>query len=168
MGRPTTAMGQAMSKQFRPGDVRRVQAAFDEMMPEGYATEVKLSKDRQHIQVVMMDPEAPDVFIANAQFDYNERALKGADGAFPVHPPEAEMMRIAHEFRQICHGYPAAKAKQEAEQLFKKDFSERKEAKRHEEEVEAQERAEEAAQRVRDKLLVIDEAQAMAGDVESL
>lgn len=162
-----------MSKGFRPGDIRRVEAEFEEMMPEGYGVEIKLSRDRKHMTVVVMDPENPKVYIANAQFDHAEKPLKGANG-LATQPPAAEVMRIAAEFAQIITAYPAAKAKQDAEQLFKADFVENKQAARDKEakdieeaEIAAQLLADEKAQRARDKLLAkadAEEAAALADE----
>ena len=152
-------MVKPMSKAFRPGDQRRVQAAFDEMMPEGYAAEVSLSRDRKTMTIVCMDPEAPEIFIANAQFDFAEKQLKRR-GIVPNQPPDEEVMLMATQWAAICEAYPAAKARQEGEQLFKTDFAERKE----------QYAADEAAQAERDKLLLrtdAEEAEAMAQDRES-
>ena len=147
-------MGPAMSKAFTQGDQRRVSAAFEEVLPDGFDAEVAMSKDRKHLRAVVMDADEPGVYIASAQFDHNEKALKGSN-APPRQPPDAEVMRIAAEFCQIIASYPAAKAHQAAEQLFKADFAERKQAAREQEaeaaQLETLRLAEEAEQRSRDK-----------------
>lgn len=154
-----TATVKTMAKAFRPGDVRRVEAAFEEVLPAEYAAEITLSRDRKTMTVVVMDPDNPEIYVVNAQFDFNEKPMKGLNNTLNQ-PPDAEVMRIAGEFAHVCTHYPAAKAKQDAEQLFKSDFAERKE----------QFKADEEAQAARDKLLLRTDAEeeaAMAQDAES-
>lgn len=154
-----------MSKGFRPGDVRRTQAAFDEMMPDGYVAEVKMAPDRKFMLVVVMDPEDVTVYVANCSFTYDEKPLKGSNG-IAQQPPDLEVMRIASEFGKICQQYPASKAKQDAEQLFKTDFADRKQKARDDEElaIAAQEKADEDAQRARDNLLAKADADEKAAE----
>lgn len=162
-----------MSKGFKPSAVRRVTAAFEEMIPDGYALEVRLSPDRQQMQVVVMDPEDPSIYVCNAQYGWVEKPLKDSNG-MALQPPDGDVMRMAYEFSQIIEQYPAAKAREKAEQLFKTDFADRKQKARDDEaaaaEIAAQEKADEEAQAARDKLLRRtdrEETEAMAEDAKS-
>ena len=149
-------MDPPMSKAFRQGDQRCVEAVFEELMPDGYHAAVKLSADRRQMQVVVMDPEDPAIYVANAQFDYNEKQLLGIGGVIQKQPLDDEVTRLAAEFAGICGEYPAAKAKQEAEQLFKASFAAKKQEARDQE---AQQRADEAVQLERDRLLARTDAE---------
>lgn len=166
MGQSQTAMVKPMSKApkpkpklpgpvakgFRPSDVRRVEGTFLEAMPEEYGVEVELSKDRKHLQVVVMDPDNPAIYVANAQFDFVEEPLKKR-GIIPEQPPQEDVLRMAADFAHICTDYPKAKARQEAEQLFKASFAERKQDAIEQEVFAAQAKVEEEEQRARDRLL---------------
>lgn len=89
---------------FRPSDVRRVQAAFDEGLEAPYEAQVQLENMRKTLRVEIMDPDDETLPVAQSVWWFNDLAPKTAK-----QPAEAELGAIVASMRQVCTEYPAAK-----------------------------------------------------------
>lgn len=95
---------------FRPADVRRVQAAFDEGLDPPYDAQVQLENMRKTMRVVIMDPDNPALPVGQAVWWFDENAHKGVK-----QPADAEIAAILGSLRKVCDEYPAFKAASAAE-----------------------------------------------------
>lgn len=90
---------------FRPSHVRRVAKILEDALPPPYEAEVQLEEGRVKLRVVIMDPDEPDLAVAQAWWEYDEAAAK-----LGMFPREAELKAIADRLSTVCTEYPARKA----------------------------------------------------------
>lgn len=95
---------------FKPSDVRRVQAAFENALEGPYEAEVQLENMRKTMRVVIMDPDDPALPVAQAIWWFNDAAAKTVK-----QPSDAEIASVVASHLRICADYPAFKAASAAE-----------------------------------------------------
>lgn len=90
---------------FRPSDVRRVQAAFDQALEAPYEAQVQLTGDRKSMRVVIMDPDDETLPVGQAIWTFDDTAPKTMG-----QPSAAEVSSIVTSLKVVCDEYPARKA----------------------------------------------------------
>jgi hypothetical protein len=100
-------MGQAkMADQFRSSDVRRVSAVFDGLVPDPFATDVKIVDGGKGLVANVADPEDKFISVASVRFDYVVFAPNSPRRSLEQ-PVAAEVVGIAEMFKDICLAYNA-------------------------------------------------------------
>lgn len=94
---------------FRNNDAARVQRIFDEYVPAPFRATVTLTHDNTVMSVQIMDPEDATMPVCACRFDFEQRRPNTARASL-AQPNQAEVVRIAGEFSDLCDAYPAAKA----------------------------------------------------------
>jgi hypothetical protein len=90
---------------FRPSDVRRAQAAFDDAIDPPYEATVTLSPDRLTLRTTVVDPDNGVMPVANGSWQFDPLAIKTKK-----QPSEEELNEIATQFNTICLAHYADKA----------------------------------------------------------
>lgn len=86
---------------FRILDQRRVQAAFDAVVPPPYDPVVTLTANNEALAVRVMDPARPDLTVASCEWRHDGSNLM----ARQEQPPRSEVEEIAATFVTICAEY---------------------------------------------------------------
>lgn len=86
---------------FRILDQRRVQAAFDAVLPPPYDPVVTLTGNNEVLAVRVMDPERPELTVASCEWRHDGSKLM----ARKEQPSSAEVTEIASTFVGICAEY---------------------------------------------------------------
>lgn len=94
---------------FRPSDVRRVQAAFDDALPAPYEAELELLDYRRTLKVRIADPDDASRTVGMVMWWYDPTRPKS------LQPSKEELAQIVAAKAKVCEDYPAWKAANDAE-----------------------------------------------------
>lgn len=94
---------------FRPSDERRVQAAFDRLLPAPFEADIYVEEQRTVLRVEVLDPDDPSLPVASARWTYD------AQITYRKQPSDDEIEEIAASIVEACNRWPEDKARNAAE-----------------------------------------------------
>lgn len=95
---------------FRPSDVRRVQAEFDDTLEAPFEAQVQLENKRMTMRVVIMDPDDESLPVGQAVWWFDENIPRNVK-----QPSLEEVKLIRAQLNRVCIDYPARKAAEAVE-----------------------------------------------------